>query len=109
MNRAQQIFLAAALALGLSGTLASAAPMDHYFPVVATNPDIQVIILDARNKSNKEYKYMLAQPEIYAAEAKALIARNSALATKLRRMNVQFNNIAGIVSAANGTFTVLLR
>ena len=52
---------------------------------------------------------MLAQPEIYAAEAKALIGKNPALAAKLRSMNVQFNNIVGIVSANNGAFTVILR
>ena len=109
MNRTQKIFLAAALALGLTGGIATAAPMDHYFPTVASASDVQVVILDAHARANKEYKFMLAQPEIYAAEAKAVIGKNPALAAKLRSMNVQFNNIVGIVSANNGAFTVILR
>lgn len=109
MNRTQKIFLAAALALGLSGSLATAAPMDHYFPTIASASDVQVVLLDAHSKVNKEYKFMMAQPEIYAAEAKAVIGKNPALAAKLRSMNVQFNNIVGIVSANNGTYTVILR
>ena len=109
MNRAQQIFLAAAFALGLSGGIATAAPMNEYFPTFATASDVQVVILDAQAKANKEYKFMTAQPEIYAAEAKAVIAKTPALAAKLRSMNVQINNIAGIVSSEDGTYTVLLR
>lgn len=109
MNRTQKIFLAAALAFGLSGSLATAAPMDHYFPTIASASDVQVVLLDVHARANKEYKFMAAQPEIYAAESKAVIGKNPALAAKLRSMNVQFNNIVGIVSADNGTYTVLLR
>ncbi|MCD2175494.1 hypothetical protein [Rhizobium sp. C4] len=109
MNRAQKIFLAAVFALGLTGTAASAAPMDHYFPVVATASDVQVTTLDINARSNKGYNYMLAQPEIYAAEAKAMIGKNPALAARLRSMNVQLNNIVGILNADDGSFTVFLR
>lgn len=109
MNRAQQLFLAAVFTLGLTGTMASAAPMEHYFPKFASASDVQVVILDANAKSNKGYAFMTAQPEIYAAEAKAVIGKNPALAAKLRSMNVQINNIAGIVNSDNGTYTILLR
>lgn len=109
MNRTHKIFLAAALALGLSGSIASAAPMDHYFPTIASVSDVQVVLLDAHARANKEYKFMAAQPEIYAAEAKAMIGKNPALAAKLRSMNVQFNNIVGILNSHDGTFTVILR
>lgn len=109
MNRAQQIFLAAVFALGLTGTMASAAPMEHYFPTVVSASDVQVVILDAHARNNKGYKFMTAQPEIYAAEAKAVINKTPALAAKLRSMNVQINNIAGIVNSDNGTYTILLR
>ncbi|HWU60891.1 MAG TPA: hypothetical protein VN112_02595 [Ensifer sp.] len=109
MNRAQQIFLAAVFALGLTGTMASAAPMDHYFPTIVSASDVQVVILDAHARSNQGYKFMTAQPEIYAAEAKAVIGKNPALASKLRSMNVEFNNIVGIVSSNDGTYSVLLR
>lgn len=109
MNHAQKIFIAAILALGFSGTIATAAPMNREFPTVATKSDVQVIILDASSKANKEYRYMAAQPEIFAAEAKSVIARNGALAAKLRLMNVQMNNIVGILQADDNSFTVLLR
>ncbi len=111
MTRAHKIILASALVLGLGGSFAQAAPMNEYFPSfpVASTSDVEVVLIDGHNRMNKDYKYMLNQPEIYAAEAKSILGKNKALASKLRSMNVQLNNVAGIVQANDGSFTVVLR
>jgi hypothetical protein len=109
MTRVNQILLAAAAAVALSGGVASAAVMDDHAAGAERVPDVRIVILTPTGKKNRESRYMLSQPAMYHAEAVSTIDKAPALAAELRGMNVEMNNVVGVRQWGNGDYTVFLR
>jgi hypothetical protein len=109
MTRFNQILLAAAAAVALSGSVASAAVMDDHAAGAERAPDVNIVILNPNGKKNREADYLLSQPATYHAEATSAIAKAPALAAELRARNVEMNNVLGVHTWSNGSYTVYLR
>lgn len=109
MTRFNQILIAAAAAVTLSGSVASAAMMDDHAAGAERAPDVHIVVLNPNGKKSTEADYLLSQPAMYHAEATSAIANAPALAAELRARNVEMNNVLGVHTWSNGSYTVYLR